>query len=284
MAAALNWRDFPVADCEFSVKALNAIWNDHGPNATLGMLASKTDEELVRSAHIGRKTLKEIRSMIDYISQQHPDPAPQRPIFIPHATIDWSLLARAVDFYQAQGFKYVEMPWAVSRESVAITCPKPEFTAEVDGLGSLVGSAEQSFLHMDLAGKLGKGRFCALTPCFRLGDYEDDLHHPYFMKVELYANNAEGISVMMGDEEVAPPEARAMMSLLHMMSIVGQFNRSELTAEELANVHGVQTAEGYDIELNGIEIGSYGVRQHGDHTWVYGTGVAEPRFSQARRA
>ena len=222
--------------------------------------------------------------MIETVSKQLPDPAPQRPVFIPHVSIDWSLLARAVVFYQEQGFKYVELPWAVSRESVAITCPRPEFTAEVDGLGSLVGSAEQAFLHMDLAGKLGKGRFCALTPCFRLGDYEDDLHHPYFMKVELYANNAEGISIMMGEDEVAPPEARAMMSLLHMMSIVGQFNKAELGPEEIENVHGVQTSEGYDIELNGIEIGSYGVREHNGHTWVYGTGVAEPRFSQARRA
>lgn len=282
MAGALNWRDIPVTDCEFSVSALKALLNDHGAEATLGFLASKTDAELQRSPHIGRKTLKEIRAMIETVSGQYPDPPAQKPVFIPHAPIDWTLLSRAVEFYQDNGFKYVELPWAVSRESVALTCPNPQFTAEVDGLGSLVGSAEQAFLHMDLAGKLGKGRFCALTPCFRLGDYEDDLHHPYFMKVELYANNAEGISVMMEDQEVAPPEARAMMSLLHMMSIVGQFNRSVLGAEEIDNIHGVQTAEGYDIELNGIEIGSYGVRQHKDHVWVYGTGVAEPRFSQAR--
>jgi hypothetical protein len=43
----------------------------------------------------------------------------------------------------------------------------------------------------------------------------------------------------------------------------------------------VATDEGYDININGIEVGSYGFREIGDFMWVYGTGLAEPRFSQA---
>jgi hypothetical protein len=31
---------------------------------------------------------------------------------------------------------------------------------------------------------------------------------------------------------------------------------------------------------NGFELGSYGVRQYHDITWIYGTGIAEPRFSK----
>lgn len=283
--ADVNWRDIPALDCEFSVRACSAIVTDYGRQTTLGDLAAKTDVELVRSANIGRKILKEIRAMIETVSAQYPEPPAQPPVFIPHAKIDWALLARAVEFYQSQGYKYVEMPWAVSAESVAITCPRPEYTANVDGLGSLVGSAEQSFLHMDLSGKLGKGRFVALTPCFRLGDDGDDLHHPYFMKVELYINDAQGLEAMV--DGVAPEGAidnGPFMAYLHMLSIVGQFNRSILGDVEIENVRGVDTSEGCDVELNGIEIGSYGIRQHNGHVWVYGTGVAEPRFSQARAA
>jgi hypothetical protein len=43
----------------------------------------------------------------------------------------------------------------------------------------------------------------------------------------------------------------------------------------------VKTDVGYDLEINGIEVGSYGRREVGDFTWVYGTGLALPRFSQA---
>lgn len=37
----------------------------------------------------------------------------------------------------------------------------------------------------------------------------------------------------------------------------------------------------YDLEINNIEVGSYGIRQYKNLFWVYGTGLAEPRFSQA---
>lgn len=282
--ADVNWRTIRASDCELSVKASVALLTDFGPEVTLGEIASKTDIELVRSSNIGRKTLKEIREMIDFFAAEYPDPPAQPPVFIPHANIDWGLLARAVAFYQSQGYKYVEMPWAVSPESVAITCPDPAFTGAVEGLGSLVGSAEQAFLHMDLAGKLGKGRFVALTPCFRLGDYDDDLHHPYFMKVELYVNDAQDVGAKVSGDTQASGDCGPFLAYLHMLSIVGQFNRAVLGEDEIEGVHGVETSEGCDVELNGIEIGSYGIREHNGHVWVYGTGVAEPRFSQARAA
>ena len=39
--------------------------------------------------------------------------------------------------------------------------------------------------------------------------------------------------------------------------------------------------ESVDLELNRIEIGSYGVRRTPECAWVYATGLAEPRFTQA---
>ena len=41
------------------------------------------------------------------------------------------------------------------------------------------------------------------------------------------------------------------------------------------------TDDGSDlITMAGVELGSYGRRNHGGLNWVYGTGVAEPRLSQ----
>ena len=47
------------------------------------------------------------------------------------------------------------------------------------------------------------------------------------------------------------------------------------------HVQSVKTDEGVDIELGGVEIGSYGFRTHEDLFWTYGTAMAEPRFSTA---
>lgn len=278
--ADVDWRTIRTSDCEFSVKARAALIQDHGPQVTIGDLDAKTDAELLRSPNVGRKTLNEVRSMIATLKETYPTPV-EPAIFLPHAQVDWSLLARAIQFYTSKGYRYVEVPWAVSRASVDITCPNPAFAAEVNGLGCLVGSAEQSFLHLDLAGKLGRGKFCALTPCFRLGDTEDGLHHPYFMKVELYVNSNKGSGIKTEGGAGVDTSDEPTFALLEMLSVVGQFNKSEL-GEEVERLSTTPTEEGVDVELNGIEIGSYGIRRHGDHVWVYGTGVADPRFSQAR--
>jgi hypothetical protein len=41
----------------------------------------------------------------------------------------------------------------------------------------------------------------------------------------------------------------------------------------------VETEQGYDLECNGIEIGSYGIRSCEYLEWIYATGLAEPRMS-----
>jgi hypothetical protein len=40
-----------------------------------------------------------------------------------------------------------------------------------------------------------------------------------------------------------------------------------------------KTDIGWDLTLGGEEIGSYGYRTFEGHQWVYGTGLAEPRFT-----
>lgn len=177
--------------------------------------------------------------------------------------IDYGVLGEAFDLYVAWGYAPAEVPWAVSEQSVAITCPRPQYTARVAGLGSLIGSAEQAFLHLDHTGNLGKGRFVAVTPCFRLGDITDDLHFPCFMKIELYSNigDASAWEAMLDDAE----ECARILGAPH---------------QHLARE---RTEDGWDLTLAGIEIGSFGHRTHDPLglDWCYGTGLALPRFTQA---
>jgi hypothetical protein len=44
----------------------------------------------------------------------------------------------------------------------------------------------------------------------------------------------------------------------------------------------VPIADTYDIEINGIEVGSYGIRSVDDVQYIYGTGLALPRYSTAK--
>lgn len=211
-----------------------------------------------------------LRDLIAQAQQDTPDPVP----FLPSAETDWTLLGRAVEFYKAKGYTYVEAPWAVTARSVAITCPKPQYTAQVDGLGSLVGSAEQSLLHLVTDHHLpvvpaDKPYYVACTPCFRLGDVEDGWHFPYFMKVELFTPRAQVLDMIM------------------FLNHAGECFRSlGVTPDELGIE---QTDQGVDILINGYEVGSYGMRAHQQENgetieWTYGTGLALPRFSQAKTA
>lgn len=233
--------------------------------------------------------------------------------------IDWSRLARAVEFYKACGYRYVELPWAVDDRIVAITAPHEHWRSQVKGLGSLVGSAEQAFLSLDAMGALDKDLYCALTPCFRVAEdpAQAETHQQHFMKVELFSNNGG-------------PRERI---LDRMIDDAHRFFQSEKRpADDLQIVPGDEAGT-FDLEINGVEVGSYGCREarledvhivdklelyanrgrvigafnpkptffHAeemeraelaerpayrittarDLQWVYATGLAEPRFSYA---
>lgn len=186
--------------------------------------------------------------------------------------IDYSLISRAIDFYAHKGFKYVEAPWMVSNKAVQSTLPpgKTPFYCGGDfGVGdpneiALVGSAEQAFVQLMLDGRLPLGSHMAAGPCFRDDDV-DELHQKTFFKVEL-------IIVM----DYAPPPEFAL-KMAHEDALEFFYQNTDARGRLLE----VETEAGYDINLNGIEIGSYGVRSFEGHHWIYGTGLAEPRFSMA---
>lgn len=211
---------------------------------------------------------------------------------IDYNPIDYVLFGRSIKYYEAYGFQLIEVPWWVSWEVMSVTAPhgvdlSKSYIPMADKY--LVASAEQSFLQMMFDGKLTKGKYMAITPCFR-DDMEDELHQKYFMKLEL----------IVVDPRNADSEFNAMINQANrffndlttyrqLPSLISEYGSGAMTSTIISHhchqvsVDDPRSIVARDILLQGIEIGSYGIRKyHKDertHTWVYGTGLAEPRFS-----
>lgn len=185
----------------------------------------------------------------------------------PRALINWRLISDATEFYADRQFQLIETPWRVA-VSVALETMPPfgrAFTcsSESSGFQVLVGSAEQGFLQISDSLVPGKC-YQSVSPCFRDERELSDIKFRDFVKVEL-------ISVAPSDPE---SEAR------RLASVARSFLKSVGVDVKLQ-----ETDIGWDLTLNGIEVGSYGFRTAslpaGKFTWAYGTGCAEPRLSQA---
>jgi phenylalanyl-tRNA synthetase alpha subunit len=177
--------------------------------------------------------------------------------------IDYKLLDSSIAFYKSFGFERIESPWAVSQSVINITKPKnipDSFILNHNNKG-LVASGEQSFLYLYLKGYLPKGRFQTITPCFRYDEY-DSLHSKQFIKNELIITKFD-LSNKSTIENI--------VDLAYKF-----FQKHGLTCDK------VKTDDGFDLVYKGIEIGSYGYRECDFLSWVYGTGLAEPRFSNTR--
>lgn len=175
--------------------------------------------------------------------------------------IDYQKIADAVRHYKGLGYTPLNAPWFVSRKAMEVTAP-PGRRFCSSFIGDLVASGEQSFIQMWMDGQLPGSKWQCTTPCFRDEPVVDDLHLNYFMKVELI--------------EVDPFNPISSIEL--MISYAKNFFDSFLSKR----AHIINTEIGKDIvSSEGIELGSYGYREYGNFRWVYGTGVAEPRFSSA---
>jgi hypothetical protein len=178
--------------------------------------------------------------------------------------INWYYLSQAVNLFKARGYEYVEAPWIVPTEVLKVTCPEEHWIVQ-SNIGGLVGSAEQSFIHLENIKSLKTGKFVACTPCFRNEERVDNLRQKTFMKVELYSN-----------KDVSS------IALEHLVNDMLAFYRTFLSIDEWSTLDRVSFPDGsVDIELAGIEIGSYGTRERDGRCWLYGTALAEPRFSSA---
>jgi seryl-tRNA synthetase len=172
--------------------------------------------------------------------------------------IDYGRLDRSVKFYEKEGYQRIESPWTVTKAVSSITKPPGGKDWEIIGKDKvLVASGEQSFLYLYLKGFLPKGKYQTITPCFREEPF-DHTHTKYFMKNELIITDNVN--------------EQSLKSIIYSAK---EFFENELECD----VQVVETIQGYDLEVNGIEIGSYGIRSCDYLEWVYGTGLAEPRFS-----
>jgi lysyl-tRNA synthetase class II len=183
-----------------------------------------------------------------------------------YPNINWMLIALAQHYYESLGYQYVETPWMVPTSYTEKTKPfmDKSFVMDSDLFENqnqeLVGSAEQGFLYLIDNGKLQPGKYCSISPCFRTESY-DSLHQPWFLKLELidFGNVNQN-------------------SLNDMLEQAFKFFRKNTEgALEIVSL----PDKSYDINLNGIEIGSYGIRNINGIDYIYGTGLALPRFSVA---
>lgn len=178
--------------------------------------------------------------------------------------IDWNLINSAIRYYRKCGYKYIEVPWIVHESVNKMTLPNNVSSLTIENKGSLIGSAEQGILSLVVNNQLEKGKYVACSPCFRNEPKLDRLHQTYFMKVELY-----------NDLDVNENTVSSMIQT------VENFLLSEFENIRRYNIIKEKTNYETDILLNGIEIGSYGIRTINAHSWVYGTGLALPRLTLA---
>lgn len=174
--------------------------------------------------------------------------------------INWNNIAKGIDYYKSKGFQYLEVPWLVPNEIIKITFPgESGFKTE---LGDLIGSGEQSFLHLQFNNNLPLGRYMTVTPCFR-DEKEDKFHKKQFLKLELYITDV------------------VTENNLQDIILICQFFFRSAFYLGLTETKIVPISDGsFDLECFDIELGSYGIREFKGHKWIYATGIAEPRASQ----
>lgn len=178
-------------------------------------------------------------------------------------------LAHIIHLWQSTDAQYVQLPWMASQEALGATRP-PERVPNTDiqtSFGYLVASGEQSF--MDMVPQLKANQlYVGWTPCFRHEPSFDATHHYYFMKAEAFVR----CSASQVSSEVDRVRNIAMLGFETLLRL------SNTTAQ----LEFRQTAiHAYDIECNGVEVGSYGCRNYKGQTYVFGTALAEPRWSEA---
>jgi hypothetical protein len=174
-------------------------------------------------------------------------------------------LQQALNYWQALGYRFVNLPWLASMSILDYTRP-PQ--AKGDDIytphGGFVASGEQSFLDLWVHGRLSADVPCiGWTPCVRQEAVFDDTHHFYFLKAELFV-------------PCCTLEPRKVLS-----DMLFEAHRYFDALAPGAVIRPIDFAQ-KDIEIANVEVGSYGIRMlPTGEPYVYGTALAEPRLSYA---
>ncbi len=175
--------------------------------------------------------------------------------------INYHRIAKAIDHYSSGGYTFIDVPWFASRQAMQVTAP-PNLRFCTSFLGDLVASGEQSFIQLWMDGKMEKGKWHCVTPCFRDEPHVNEFRLNYFMKVELIEVDPDDVEQSIQDHIEFALDFFEFYSFIKTRVIDTEIGKDIVTAD-------------------GIELGSYGYREHEGFRWTYGTGVAEPRLSYA---
>lgn len=110
----------------------------------------------------------------------------------------------------------------------------------------------------------------SVSPCFR-NESEDYFHQQEFMKLELiYFSNYE-----LDKDEIQYCYIRKC--IISFITEKLKVKSSDIVILETKDNNSLYSE---DILINGIEYGSYGIREFKDKYYIYGTGIALPRASK----
>lgn len=215
----------------------------------------------------------------------------QLPMF---TKINYQLIGFANNWYENNSFEQVEVPWMLPQEYNNLTKPiEKEDCSFVlqndifkDNPQELIGSAEQGFIYLMLNNLLIEGKnYFSMSPCFREEEHFSKYHLPYFFKCELFSY----VSIEMSPKDIKKHllyfiECAKELYKKYINQLIKK-NESLTVKLEILNTQKNNDELSYDININDIEVGSYGIRKilfnNKSYYIIYGTGLAEPRFSLA---
>lgn len=172
-------------------------------------------------------------------------------------SMDLPFLIKALDYYESLGYNPLAVPFLVDEDVVNLTLPEGKDSKKHLNL-HYVGSAEQSFYQLIKDKEnITPGSYMMLTPCVR-DEIVSESSLEIFLKLEL-------ISIHKSREEILEDALDFYQEVL----------------PQTTDICTVSTPEGFDININGVEVGSFGSRFIDNSWYSYGTGLALPRISYA---
>lgn len=186
--------------------------------------------------------------------------------------INYELIAKAIEYYTCDDWKYIDLPWNVESKYIEVTLPpeanKVKLVYPRGNTLYMVGSAEQSFLAYADKTKLRESKkLMSVTPCFRDEEHTTKYSFPYFLKLELFWSYP---CCRLDIKETTLEVAKQVQDF--MLHDAGLDTSIIETGKDTFDLN-CNTKDGP------VELGSYGYREYFGFGWIYGTGIAEPRTS-----
>lgn len=183
-----------------------------------------------------------------------------------------NILTNALAYY-GEKYKLIDVPYIVDVDVSAET--KPTFVEDLHHNKDkvYVGSGEQSFIQLMKENKLSDGKSMCLTPCYREESVLDDTHLKMFMKLELIDYRYKW---SVRDEFMK----EHLVALSDMLLNAHKFYKNNISVYDEIEIIKSDSNQ-YDIVINDFEVGSYGIRETSFGRFIYGTGLALPRFNQS---